>query len=76
MKNTPSFEILRIDEFAKRLKVGKSTVYDWKNNGTLVPGRHYIKKGKIVRYIWAMDLLLELHSNSIPKEKKRCIKRQ
>ena len=60
-KNKNSFEILLMDEYAGRLKVGRSTIYNWKNDGTLVAGRHYIQKGKILRFIWAIDLILELH---------------
>lgn len=56
-----SFEVLLMEEFADRLKVGRSTICNWKNDGTLVAGRHYIQKGKVLRFIWAIDLILELH---------------
>jgi len=72
-KNIHPFEILLIDEYADRLKVGRSTIWNWKNDGTLVPGHHYIQKGKVLRFIWARDLILELHdlnsSNSDPNDK-------
>lgn len=64
LKNTGPFEILLIDEFAERLKVGRSTIWNWKNDGTLVPGHHYIQKGKVLRFIWARDLILELHDDN------------
>jgi hypothetical protein len=60
---TDAFELLHTDEFAKRLKVGRTTIFKWKKEGTLIPGRHFIKKGKIVRYIWARDLIMEIHEN-------------
>lgn len=72
-KNIDPFEILLIDEFADRLKVGRSTIWNWKNDGTLIPGHHYIQKGKVLRFIWARDLILELHdaknSDSDPNDK-------
>jgi len=72
-KNIHPFEILLIDEYADRLKVGRPTIWNWKNDGTLVPGHHYIQKGKVLRFIWARDLILELHdlnsSNSDPNDK-------
>ena len=64
IESTDTFELLHTDEFAKRLKVGRTTIFKWKKEGTLVPGRHFIKKGKIVRYIWARDLIMEIHENS------------
>lgn len=64
INNKTTFEILSIDEFADRLKVGRSTIWNWKNDGTLVPGHHYIQKGKVLRFIWARDLILELHDDN------------
>lgn len=61
IKSEDTFELLHTDEFAKRLKVGRTTIFKWKKEGALVPGRHFIKKGKIVRYIWNRDLIMEIH---------------
>ena len=65
--NIPHFEILLIDEFAERLKVGRSTIWTWKKDGTLVPGHHYIQKGKVLRFIWSRDLILDLHGLDLSK---------
>jgi len=65
--NTPPFEILLIDEFAERLKVGRSTIWTWKKDGTLVPGHHFIQKGKVLRFIWSRDLVLDLHGMELPE---------
>ena len=59
------FEVLKIDEFAKRLKVGKSVVFDWKKDGILIRGHHYFQAGKVLRFIWSRDLVLDL-DNSKP----------
>lgn len=64
MKSTDTFELLNIDEYAKRLGVGRTTIFKWKQDGTLVPGRHYIQKGKIIRCFWARDIIAEIHQKS------------
>jgi len=64
MKSSDAFELLKIDEYAKRIKIGRTTIFKWKQDGTLVPGRHYIQKGKIVRYIWTPDVIREIHQES------------
>ena len=63
MESADTFELLNIDEYAKRLSIGRTTIFKWKQDGTLVPGRHFIQKGKIVRYIWSLDVIREIHEN-------------
>lgn len=58
--DSPAFEFLLIDEFAERLKVGRSTIFDWKKKGILKAGQHYIKQGRVLRFFWAKDALLNL----------------
>lgn len=64
--DSPTFEFLLIDEFAERLKVGRSTIFDWKKKGILKAGRHYIKQGRVLRFFWAKDVLLNLDENTAP----------
>jgi hypothetical protein len=64
MKSSDALELLTIDEYAERIKIGRTTVFKWKQDGTLVPGRHYIKKGKILRFIWTRDVIEEIHQES------------
>ena len=64
-----ALEPLHLEEYARRLKVGRTTIFKWKQEGVLIPGRHFIKRGKVVRYIWAFDLIMELHENAINKAK-------
>lgn len=49
------------------LGFGRTTIFKWKQDGTLVPGRHYIQKGKIVRYIWTLNVIREIHENTEQK---------
>jgi len=62
------FEVLLVDEYAERLKVGKSTIFYWKEKGVLKPGRHYFQTGKVLRFIWSLKIIMELHC--MPKESK------
>lgn len=63
------FEVLLVDEYAERLKVGKSTIFYWKEKGILKPGRHYFQTGKVLRFIWSLGIIMELHCKSKePKE--------
>lgn len=45
-------ELLTPTEFAAKLKVGRSTLFDWLRQGLLVPGKHYFKVGRVLRFVW------------------------
>ena len=51
-------EILTVEEFAERMKVGRTTVFQWLKDGTLIQGRHYIKIGRVLRLRWPDVLVL------------------
>lgn len=57
-------ELLTVEEFAARLKVGRSTVFDWLARGRLKPGVHFLKIGRTLRFVWHMDLLLSLSDDT------------
>lgn len=61
---TCDFELITPDEFISRMKIKKSTLHLWKSKGWLVPGRHFLKFGSVVRYLWSEDRLIEIHENS------------
>ena len=61
MNPSDNFELLSIDEFCKRLNVGRTTIFKWKKEGALVSGMHFFQKGRIVRYVWSLDVLKEIH---------------
>ena len=67
------FELLTIKEFAKRLQVGRTTVYDWKKSGKLIPKQHFIQKGRTIRYIWELETIRSLHENDIPNSDSKNI---
>ncbi|QEM68924.1 helix-turn-helix domain-containing protein [Geobacter sp. FeAm09] len=45
----PQVEMLSIEQFAARMGVGRTTIYEWIKSGHLLPGRHYIKIGGTAR---------------------------
>lgn len=66
-------ELLTVDQFAKLLKVSRTTVFSWLNSGELLEGVHYIRLGRVLRFRWVMELLFRKKppTNFKPKSKKR-----
>lgn len=56
--------VLTPEEFAHRLKIGRSTLFDWLAKGILLPGRHYFRVGRILRFIWSDEVIADLLSIS------------
>jgi len=63
-----SIEVLTVEEFADRMKISRTTVFDWMKHGRLKEGRHYIKVGRIIRFEWGPELLKMLHEDSAQAE--------
>ena len=77
MEFTNKIELLPVEEFAKRFCVSRTTVFEWKKSGVLIPGRHYIQISRTLRFVWCSEIISELHeSNSQNTEnmKKQTIK--
>ena len=55
-----SIEIIGLEEFAKRMGVARTTVFEWIKKGKLLPGRHFIKIGRVIRFEWGPDLMRKL----------------
>lgn len=58
-------EILTPEEFAQRIRIGRSTLFEWMRKGVLVAGLHYVKIGRIVRFNWNEDVLSTLKITQI-----------
>lgn len=63
-------ELLTIVQFAERLQMSRATVFSWIHRGILVQGKHFLKFGKVVRFVWS-DNLLELLMLDCAKETDR-----
>ena len=57
MKLSDTIELLPAEEYAKRFCVSRTTVFEWKKSGILTPGRHYIKIGRTLRFVWYSGLI-------------------
>lgn len=53
-------EILTADEFAQRLKIGRSSLFEWMRKGVLIPGKHYFKVGRVLRFVWSDEAIMNL----------------
>ena len=71
MEFADNIELLTVEEYAKRFCVGRTTIFDWKKKGILIPGRHYIQIGRTLRFVWSSEAICELHEgNSGDRENK------
>ena len=57
-------EILTTKETLKRLKIGRTKLFDLMKKGTLVPGRHFFKNGRVLRFVWGPELIIAMHENT------------
>lgn len=60
-------EILTPEEFAIRMKIGRSTMFEWIAKDILVCGKHYFKQGRILRFVWNDEMILSLLEASAKK---------
>ena len=65
-KTQPPFELLTMDEYARRLQVGRTTIFEWKGSGKLIPQQHFIQKGRVIRFIWELETIRSLHEIDTP----------
>jgi excisionase family DNA binding protein len=70
-ENTFQVDMLSIEEFAAKMSVGRTTVHEWLKSGRLRPGRHFIKIGGTIRFIWGAELLQRLLEDSIEEVPKQ-----
>lgn len=57
-------ELLTVEEFARRLRVGRSTVFLWIASKKMIQGIHYFKIAKTLRIPFSMELLASLSAES------------
>ncbi|MDG5466800.1 helix-turn-helix domain-containing protein [Deltaproteobacteria bacterium IMCC39524] len=63
MKSTD--ELLTIEQFAHRLGISRTTVFEWMKSGDLIQGQHYLKINRIIRFPWGNDLIQSLVTDSL-----------
>ena len=66
-----SCELLTVEQLAQRLHISRATVFLWMQRGIIVKGRHYFKRGHVLRFIWSEDLILQLLTDTTEDAGKR-----
>ena len=64
MTSRSDIELLTVEEFAQRYRVGRSTVFFWIASKKMIQGIHYFKIGKTIRIPWSVELLASLSVDS------------
>jgi hypothetical protein len=57
-------EILTAEELAKRLKIGRSTLFEWLSKDVFIMGKHYLREGRVLRFVWSDDIVKTLLERS------------
>ena len=73
-------QLLTIEEFAEKMKVARTTIFNWLKSEKLQQGKHYLRIGRVVRFQWP-DVLEHLSEESASVEPvlpqpRRVVKRQ
>lgn len=63
-------EILTVEQFALRLTMSRTTLFEWLKTGILVQGKHYFKVGRILRFVWDETMLLTIHRHEQQRPKR------
>lgn len=60
MTTCPSeMELLTVEEFAARMRVSRTTVFEWLKTGVMEEGTHFFRIGRIIRFVWDATLFLK-----------------
>ena len=65
MELSPDMTLLSIEEFAKLMRISRSTAYSWLAAGRLETGRHVLRIGSVGRILWSNELLKHLLKQSV-----------
>ena len=63
IQSSDFLEILTTKETLKRLKIGRTKLFGLLKKGTLLPGRHFFRNGRILRFVWGPELIMAMHEN-------------
>jgi hypothetical protein len=53
------FEVMTVEQFAKRMMVSRTTVFGWLKSGVLEEGVHFCRLGRILRFCWREGLFFQ-----------------
>ncbi|GFE60621.1 AlpA family transcriptional regulator [Geobacter sp. AOG2] len=69
-------ELLTPEQFAQRLAMSRTTLFEWLKTGALEQGKHYFKVGRILRFIWDESLLLKIGMGGKVRKERKQVKPQ
>jgi len=52
--------VLTPEQFADKLQIGRSTLFNWLAQDILLEGEHYFRVGRVIRFLWNSSILLEV----------------
>ncbi|ABB32015.1 hypothetical protein GeomeDRAFT_1939 [Geobacter metallireducens RCH3] len=64
-------EVLTVEQLAERLQVSRATLFSWMQRDILIAGRHYFKQGRVLRFLWSSELVMELVVGSEARKNRR-----
>lgn len=71
MNHFEDITFLTAEQLAKRLQVSRATIFNWMQKGILAQETHFFKQGRVLRFIWSNDLVLELMKGTGVDAKER-----
>ena len=48
-------EFITVEEVANRLHVCRATLFNWMQRGVFIQGKHFFKRGRVLRFLWGDD---------------------
>lgn len=60
-------EFITVEEVATRLHVCRATLFNWMQRGVFIQGKHFFKRGRVLRFIWGDDLVNAVLGESTEK---------
>ncbi len=75
MSDSATCEILTVEELAERLRVSRATIFTWLRKDVLTQGKHYFKQGRVLRFVWGIELVNGLLGGNVVRQGKPTVKR-
>lgn len=60
-------EFMTVEQVAEKLHVSRATLFNWMQLGIFTHGKHFFKRGRVLRFIWSNDLVNALSGDSQEK---------
>lgn len=64
-------EILTPEQYAEKLQIGRSTLFQWLARGILIEGEHYFRVGRVIRFLWDGSVLMKVSDAKNTKLQKQ-----